>query len=449
MNIRNLAVVILALAACEAVAGPTLDPTFGTGGFVLGPAGTGSRGYALGLDGLVADHLNRVLFMSATDCGFHTGGIGCRQVGLRRIKETGDLDPAFGYRGSHDVELIDTGTPIYSRLALDSQHRIIMAWGFFGTTIYVQRLTEEGVVDTTFADPLRSARGFPLAAVYLDDLAPVVDVAAQGDQKVILVTGSRPATSLPGVRMVTLVRWTSGGTFDTSFGSGGTLFTTIPGGTGQDVGSGIAIQPDGKILVTGHSRQAGPIFVGFVARFMPDGSLDASFGFGGITQLVAPGTQQAFARRVAVLPDGRIVVVGTIFDNLGGAGRPAAARLMPDGTFDATFASGWVIASFGGKTGFTYDLAVQPNKKPVLAGLRSDVSDAAGAFAATTIRFDASGAIDPSWGGAGRFELTAPGFANSGALAITVDSAGRFLVSGTQGIGTRARAFVARILPFP
>jgi uncharacterized delta-60 repeat protein len=85
-----------------------------------------------------------------------------------------------------------------------------------------------------------------------------------------------------------------------------------------DTAYGVAVQPDGKIVV------AGSVGRGFgVARYNTDGSLDNSFGIGG--QVYTP---DGFARAVAIQPDGRIVVAGSMNSCF------ALVRLNPDGSFD-------------------------------------------------------------------------------------------------------------------
>ena len=71
-------------------------------------------------------------------------------------------------------------------------------------------------------------------------------------------------------------RYNSDGSLDTSFGIGGSVVT------GLLRGSDVVIQPDGKIVVAGDSL--GPQMNGdfAVARFNSDGSLDTSFGIGGV-----------------------------------------------------------------------------------------------------------------------------------------------------------------------
>ena len=112
------------------------------------------------------------------------------------------------------------------------------------------------------------------------------------------------------------------GNLDPSFGNGGVVTRTL-GATAVPTNEGIAVQPDGKIVV---------VTSGSVVRYLPDGSLDSSFGAGG-------SVATAFdAAAVALQPAGKIVVAGAMSDGSGIDGSEfAVARYNPDGSPDASF----------------------------------------------------------------------------------------------------------------
>jgi uncharacterized delta-60 repeat protein len=96
------------------------------------------------------------------------------------------------------------------------------------------------------------------------------------------------------------------GDLDLTFGNGGKVLTPIV--SGNDYSFGAAIQSDGKIVLAGESYNgANRDFA--LARYNPDGSLDASFGSGG--KVVTPiGSRDESAGDIAIQPDGKIVVAG-------------------------------------------------------------------------------------------------------------------------------------------
>src|SRR5262249_15885966 len=134
-------------------------------------------------------------------------------------------------------------------------------------------------------------------------------VAIQADDRVVVagIASGGPSTG----HDIGLARFNPNGTPDTTFGSGGIVVSPLPN---NDKARSLTLQPDGKILVAGDTDilSAPDGFHHFmVARFnAADGSLDTSFGTGGIA--VAAGVSVDPDKvDVALEPDGRIVVVGT------------------------------------------------------------------------------------------------------------------------------------------
>lgn len=188
-------------------------------------------------------------------------------------------------------------------------------------------------------DPLfRGGRGALLGdeAGHLGALA--LDTAGR------ILNGGGIGTSL------SLTRYGADGILDTAFGSGGRSTIPVPGAVAVE-GGDLAVQPDGRIVVTGtvlpfpsglnSCSDCGGLIV--VARFEADGRLDTSFGEDGMT-MIGKGAGTAAGLRgaaVALLPDGRILVSGTAGDH----GRPAfaLARLTPAGLRDSAFGHGGVV----------------------------------------------------------------------------------------------------------
>ena len=100
-------------------------------------------------------------------------------------------------------------------------------------------------------------------------------VAAQQDGKIVVAGYA----DIGGVDQFALVRYNSDGSLDTSFNSNGKVTTAV--GTGTCKGEGVTLQEDGKIVVVGHSFNAGEQSCFTVLRYGVDGSLDTSFGDSG------------------------------------------------------------------------------------------------------------------------------------------------------------------------
>src|SRR6266511_1903342 len=185
-------------------------------------------------------------------------------------------------------------------------------------------------------------------------------IALQKDGKIVAAGQGRSGTTAA----FGLARYNANGSLDTSFGSGGLVATTF--GTGNTRVNGIALQPDGKIVTAGFDKNATE-FEFALARYNADGSLDTSFGTGGkVTTDFGSGIDVAWA--VAVQPDGKIVAAGYAF----ATGHPyliALARYNPDGSLDTSFGlGGKVVTVWGGHDDYITGIALQADGKIVGVG---------------------------------------------------------------------------------
>ena len=277
----------------------------------------------------------------------------------------------------------------------------------FGVVRYTPRgrldLTfgSRGKVITTFARP----GGGRLAYGSADD------VALQPDGRIVAAGN---VTNVVDESKSVLVRYTTRGALDTSFGTGGKTLSTAAVGA-------VALQPDGKIVIAGSGATPSERLPHFlVARLTRRGRIDRSFGSGGsvVTTLgdFGPGSD------VAIQPDGRIVLVGRVA--VRGRYQLGLVRYLPSGRSDSSFgANGTVVTNFA-----VYDspaLALQPDGKIVAAcGLSSP-----NRFGVA--RYTADGKLDPTFGEGGRVRTRFPERSVARDVAITPD--GKILVAGSTG----------------
>jgi uncharacterized delta-60 repeat protein len=219
----------------------------------------------------------------------------------------------------------------------------------------------------------------------------------------------------------------SAGSLDPGFGNGGIATTDL--GSTADRAYGVAQQPDGKIIEVGSMLNKSGIFVFAVTRYLPNGSLDPTFGKGGIVQ-TAVTNYGSEADAVTVEPDGKIVVagwaqVGKANSGYGGQSNTAVvvARYNADGSPDSTFAGrkGYVITKVGPAGDGARAVAVESNGDIVVAGnawLIGTSSDFC------VIRYTPGGALDTTFGGSGIVTTDFLSVASPGYLySYTVDSA--------------------------
>jgi len=218
------------------------------------------------------------------------------------------------------------------------------------------------------------------------------------------------------------------GELDDTFGDGGTVTTAFPVGS---FATAVAVQADGRIVVVGAA--AGPSVTGefAIARYETDGTLDGTFGDGGmVTTPIAPGgDDEAYA--VAIQENGRIVVAGT--DSWQ---RFAVVRYLPHGTLDASFGgNGIVRTNFTPGDDVAWDMAIQEDGKIVAIGAAGF-----GQVGFQLVRYRHDGGLDPTFGDGGKVVTRYHG---ANARAVVLQANGRIVVAGYQPGGIA----LARYLP--
>jgi uncharacterized delta-60 repeat protein len=203
-----------------------------------------------------------------------------------------------------------------------------------------------------------------------------------------------------------LARYLPDGSPDPSFGDGG----YAEAHTGDwAFASAVAVQPDGKIVVAGASDQGNDDAVSSVftlARYNPDGSLDPSFGTAGITttDIPASGYRSAGADALAVLAGGDILVGGSSRwgDPTGPGSTFVLARYTPDGLLDPTFGVDGIV-----QTSFYGDdalggIAVQPDGKIVATGTGALAGHGQDVETIALARYEPDGSLDHTFGTGGK-----------------------------------------------
>jgi uncharacterized delta-60 repeat protein len=228
----------------------------------------------------------------------------------------------------------------------------------------------------------------------------------------------------------------AGGELDPSFSGDGwvrTLEVRSPDNNYLPAGAeDMALQPDGKILAVGEIIDGNSHWYFGVFRYLPDGTLDPSFGERGFAELQV-GTV-SFANAVAVQRDGRIVVAGE-----GSCPRAicfAAVRFMPDGSVDRSFGGDGVVRTMFAQCGCrAYDVAVQADGRIVLAGMRFRGGDAQDDQLFAVARYLSDGRLDRTFSRDGLASVDF-GFGDDDAFAVAIQPDARILVAGE---GTRSR----------
>lgn len=284
-------------------------------------------------------------------------------MGVWRLLPTGEPDSSFGSDGFASFGPSFESDDAHAVVA-DSAGRILLA-GYTGLNddMLVVRFTSGGQPDPTFNTV--GGVGVPFFQIQSAGGAAAEALAVQPDDGKILVTGNDGfATGMPVYRIIPGDATATGAAvLDDSFGTGG---LSVVSGVGNS-GSGLSLQPDGRIVAVGSSSSLGngdPV----VVRLLPTGEVDTGYGSDTGVHLQIPGATGGSARALSALPSGGVAVSG--MTEVGGSLRGFVARLDPEGNPDPTMGPGGALL-LGSDDARLDGLAVQPDGKIVTAGTTS------------------------------------------------------------------------------
>jgi len=339
--------------------------------------------------------------------------------------DPGDLDRSFGDRGRVRTNVSRANDQVLD-VAVQPNGKVVVVGRASPTNLYgdvvLARYRENGSLDPTFGR----------AGIVTRNLAQRSDslsgVAIQDDGAIVAVGGA--STGAFTSRLVVL-RVLRDGSFDDSFSGNGIARTGF--GDGSDEGRDVAIQDDGSIVVVGETGDG--VFA--IARYLPDGTLDDSFGGDGkVTADPTAGDDRPSG--VAVQADGAIVVSGSSDD-----GTMVAMRFATDGTPDATFdGDGVATVDIDVGADSANAIAIQEDGKIVLGGEAGGCCEYTGSFAVA--RLDTDGSLDPTFGGDG-IAVTNFGPGDDGAADVVIQPNGKIVAVGSEGFnGLTARFALVR-----
>jgi len=306
----------------------------------------------------------------------------------------GDLDPTFGIGGMVTTD-INHSTDIGNAVAVQTDGKLVVV----GTSYQHNDYSDEDFVVTRYNTngtlDTTFGRGGRVRTDFPGLAAVPSSVVIQPDGKIVVAGGAFPLFTFAGNFEV--VRYNRNGSLDTSFGNGGIVTTFFPEGS---YAFDVALQPDGKIIA------AGTVFVDFVigessntdfalARYNTDGTPDTTFGSGGQVSTDFAGVEDdAFS--VLIQPDGKIVAVGSA-NSFATNYDFAAARYLSNGTLDGTFGVGGRVTTDFGDRNFdrARSAALQPDGKIVAAGFA--ISHGGGVQNFAVARYTSAGVLDTTF----------------------------------------------------
>ncbi len=272
---------------------------------------------------------------------------------VRRLLTAGQLDSTFDADGVK-LDAVNAGQTVTPM----PNGQILVAG--FGYQKQIALLSQSGAIDTLFVPP----------GDLLGGVLNFSDSLVQPDGKIVLL-GWRAQAS-PYISTVEVIRLNADGTYDTTFGGGDgkVVFDQSYSQFSREM----AIQPDGKLLIAvGTDADSNVARVGKIARLLPDGSLDQTFGAGGIASTIING-QPLSITGMALEADGGIVVAGA---RNGPSGQsyfgPGVMRFTSAGVPDNSFGAAGAFTS--ANTNDTYaDVAVEADGTIIAVGQTSAIT---------------------------------------------------------------------------
>ena len=361
------------------------------------------------MDGkLLADEFLRIPDMAVQSDGKPLAVWGnSGDLSVVRYNTDGSLDTSFDGDGRASID--PGGFEQTWRVAIQPDGKIVVV-GNADTNqgdFAVARFNANGTPDTSF-----NGTGFVTTDIGANSSDGARGVAIQSDGKIVVAGTSDSDWAV--------VRYTSTGGLDTSFGTGSSGKVVLDLGSNFDDVTGVGIQSGGRIVVGGETATGGTDFDLVVAGFTSAGVLDSSYGAAGI-RTADFGTNDDQASGFAMQSDGKAIVIGNRDND-----SFALARFDATGALDTSFDGDGKVET--GFLNFTegHAVAVQQNGRIVAVG----ITDNGACCDFAVARYEANGSLDTTFSGDGKVTTSFGSDDSADATAIN-PADGRIYAGGT------------------
>jgi uncharacterized delta-60 repeat protein len=401
-----------------------LDTTFHSpDGYVLWDGGSGydrGRGIAIQQDG-------KILVT-----GYMTNGKD-NDLMVIRYEKDGTLDVGFGTNGAYIYDGGYGNDGGYA-IAVQSDNEILVAGDTSNgsdSDVIVLRLDTDGNLDPNFGSD----------GIYTYDSGngsdSAVDLLVQSDGRIVVCGSSSNGMD----NNILVVRLNANGTPDITFGTNG--LTVYDVGNSHDFGSRLTVQNDGKILVTGSSYNGSDHDI-IVARFNVNGTLDTTFGTGGIVLYDGGDYDRGYG--IDTSSNGDILVTGlqTKPDpNITDYDIPVIC-FDSNGVLDTSFGNNGIVLFDGGNREECYSLVVQNDDTILVAGHSGNSTAGPSDWNLVVLKYNPNGTLDTTFGSNGVYQYNPTGNTEWGyGLALQTD--GKIVVTGQAHNGMDDDVIVLRL----
>jgi uncharacterized delta-60 repeat protein len=398
-----------------------------TAASIAAPADLDSR---FGTGGKVIDSLGNRIVASSGAARQADGKIvmtsSCgTSICLARFLPDGTLDDGFG-TGGRVMTSVPGLSPFLFSVSIQTDGKLVLGGSCRDTTNNRFSYCVARYTESGLPDLSFASKGIVTTAFGSGNDSGTGGVAMQPDGKIVLAGSCQPV-DLASNREFCIVRYTSTGQLDTTFN--GTGKVTMSVGAGDVDAAAIALQVDGKIVTAGYCK--GPSYVDFcLTRHNTNGSVDTRFASFG-----KASTDFGFESSIqglALQADGKIVAVGYCTGTTYKAF--CSARYDgSDGDLDTSFAGdGKLLTSIAADDDISYAVAVQTDGKIVVGGgCRNDTSDN---FEFCIARYSDDGSADTTFNGNGEI-ITAMTAKRDKISTLILQSDGKIVAAGECDVG--------------
>jgi uncharacterized delta-60 repeat protein len=377
-NLKSLttlfAVAMLALFALQSASGQIgYDNTFnGNGRFTYNEVGTNENVVAV-----LEQPDGKVVVVGETN--YDPDEANNSRIIVVRLNPNGSYDNTLGANGKVYIDTPNsTDVPNAAELQSDGKILISGYQGSYKGTVY--RLSTNGALDNSFGSGGK-------AVIAAESVYEFENIKVSSGGKIV-VSG----VGFIGSRFSYIIaRFNTNGQLDNSFNNSGFIkFRTSTSNYEEDNGAGygLAIQPDGKIVTCGYNEKED----GTVARLNANGTLDPTFGLGGIKYI--DFTRKMYLNAIEIQNDEHILIGGT-YEYSSSTNKAQILRLLPNGNFDGSWGiAGTGIGWYGNNAGIGNDMSMQCDGKVLIGG------------STQLFRVNTDGMLDPSFAINGEFSFT-------------------------------------------
>ncbi|MBI5540537.1 MAG: hypothetical protein HY951_10800 [Bacteroidia bacterium] len=361
--------------------------------------------------------------------GFTDNGVN-EDFAVCRFNLDGSIDTSFGNKGKI-ITPIGGDYDIANSVKIQSTGKIIVA-GYIGNEVKedftLVRYNNDGILDSSFGK-----NGISVTSIgkYLD---VILGIQILTDDKIIAA-----GKTFDGKKYsFAMAKFLKNGHVDTQFGDSGIVVSDIL--NSDAIANSVVIQNDGKIILGGDIRNG--IYSDFaMVRYFPDGFIDESFGKNGVV-VTSISEQNDNLTSILVQPDGKIISSGHVFNKE--FSNFAAVRYLMDGKIDSTFGNkGIVINDEKGSIEIVNSSLLQDDGKVILIGnLTTDTITNIKA-----IRYTNQGKLDKTFGRGGKIiSKVSKNYRCNYAYAAALQKDGNILIAGNSRRETYTDLTILRLL---